>query len=169
MNGKRAAMLSVFACPAVMAILDVTGSQGLMVFALGFVCLFVSSAMWALVAWRRWASYEKVGMWWIALVAVWGSIISIAVGRPGLRLAFLACRPTLERLADRVDAGLPVGPRWVGPFRIVAGERRYGAVTILVTNPEPSGPTGFVRSRTTPGAVFEKVRLDPNWLLYTED
>jgi len=64
-----------------------------------------------------------------------------------LRLAFLASRPTLDLLADRVAAGQPVSfPQRAGVFWFV--ESRIDASTGnvgLVIDPNPGGPTGFVR------------------------
>jgi hypothetical protein len=72
-----------------------------------------------------------------------------------LHLAFLASRPALEQLADRVAAGRVTGlPRragvfWVAGFRIDNATGNVG----LITDPNPTGPNGFVRVR--PGASAE--------------
>jgi len=69
-----------------------------------------------------------------------------------LHLGFLAARPTLERLADRVAAGQAVGfPQRVGLFRVAgsAVDPITGNVGLII-DPNPNGPTGFVRVR--PGA-----------------
>jgi hypothetical protein len=64
-----------------------------------------------------------------------------------LRIGFLAARPALERLADKVAAGKAVTlPQQVGLFRLVksAVDPVSGNVA-LITDANPSGPKGFVR------------------------
>jgi hypothetical protein len=64
-----------------------------------------------------------------------------------LHLAFLASRPALERVADQVAAGQVIGfPRWAGLFRfaVSAVDPTTGNVGLMI-NPNPGGPTGFVR------------------------
>ncbi len=93
------------------------------------------------------------------------------------RLAFLASQPSLERLADRVGAGNPVtAPEWAGAFRIVGSDvnRVTGGVG-LVTNPDPSGRSGFERRGPTPpgnGPFYNlsfDVQLTEKWRYVTED
>src|SRR5262245_6908130 len=76
-----------------------------------------------------------------------------------LRLAFLASRPAMERLADRVAAGRAVtSPEWAGLFQIVgsAVDPTTGNVG-LITDPDPAGRSGFVR-------LSPAVRVDgPYW------
>jgi hypothetical protein len=67
------------------------------------------------------------------------------------RLTFLTVRPALDDLADRVAAGQVVAfPRWVGPFRLArsAVDPIWGNVGLMI-DPNPNGPTGFVRVRPT--------------------
>ena len=64
-----------------------------------------------------------------------------------LRLAFLAARPTLERLADRVVAGQSVSfPQQVGVFRLVESGHGpvYGNVALII-DPTAYARSGFVR------------------------
>jgi hypothetical protein len=64
-----------------------------------------------------------------------------------LHLAFLAFRPSLERLADRVEAGqMIVSPHWIGPFRLSESGIDSNVKTVaLFIDPNPGGRTGFVR------------------------
>jgi hypothetical protein len=69
------------------------------------------------------------------------------------RLAFLASRPALDRLADRVEAGQPVtSPEWAGLYRVVASavDPSSGSVGLII-DADPSGRTGFVRVSVGPG------------------
>jgi hypothetical protein len=64
-----------------------------------------------------------------------------------LHVAFAISRPSLERLADQVAAGKAVGfPRQAGLFRVrgAAVNPATGNVGLMI-DPNPSGPTGFVR------------------------
>ncbi len=82
-----------------------------------------------------------------------------------LRVAFLAARSSMDRLADQVAAGKPVGyPRRVGPFRIEAPAIApvSGYVGLKVA---PKGiDTGFVRIhdgvRPTTHGPFVGVNFD---------
>jgi hypothetical protein len=94
-----------------------------------------------------------------------------------LRLAFLASRPSLERLADRVGAGNPVTtPEWAGAFRIVGSDvdPATGGVG-LVTNPDANGRSGFERRGPTPPGngpfynLFFDVQLTEKWRYVQED
>jgi hypothetical protein len=90
---------------------------------------------------------------------VWSAVIGLTV-LPALtvmtlwplRLGFLVARPTLERLADQAAAGnLVTLPAPAGPFRVLRAsvEPESGQVG-LMTEPNPSRPTGFVRARSNP-------------------
>ncbi len=98
-----------------------------------------------------------------------------------LRLAFLAARPALERLADRVAAGKPVTyPRSVGPFRVAAAsvDPASGNIALMI-DPDPNGPRGFVRTRPRQdgrSGCFRPIRgdvshisLDRGWCYHEED
>jgi hypothetical protein len=64
-----------------------------------------------------------------------------------LRLGFLVFRPALDRIADQVVLGQGTAfPRWVGPFRLArsAVDPVSGNVGLMI-DPNPSGPSGFVR------------------------
>ena len=90
----------------------------------------------------------------------WACVVALSV-MPGLtaltawpfHLAFLSARAGLERLADRVEAGQAVAfPQTIGSFAIVAAriDARTGGVALL-TDPNPDGPSGFVRHKGRPG------------------
>ncbi len=66
-----------------------------------------------------------------------------------LHLAFMAALPTMERLADQVASGKTVlFPRRAGVFVLSAAavDPVSGDVGLMI-DPNPSGPTGFVRAR----------------------
>lgn len=67
-----------------------------------------------------------------------------------LRLGFLVARPTLERLADQAAAGrLVTFPNQAGPFEVLRAsvDPVSGQVGLMI-EPNPSRPTGFVRTRS---------------------
>ncbi len=86
--------------------------------------------------------------------ASWASVVVLAM-TPGitvatvwpLHVAFLVYRPSLERLADRVETGYSINsPSWVGPFRLDgSGVDPYSNTVGLFIDPNPGGRTGFVR------------------------
>jgi hypothetical protein len=92
-----------------------------------------------------------------------------------LRAAFLISRPALERLADRVAAGQnPAFPTWAGVYRIV-GSRYVNGWVALIFDPNPSGPSAFVRyppgenvPRRT-AILFISLKLTPRWTFEIED
>jgi hypothetical protein len=68
------------------------------------------------------------------------------------RLAFLASKSALDRLADRVAVGqVPRRPLRAGPFLVVGSvfDPSTGNVG-LVTDPNPGGRSGFIRYRLDP-------------------
>jgi hypothetical protein len=107
------------------------------------------------VAWARLATREGA----VPLrspPATWLTVIALSV-MPlvtlwtlwPLRLAFLAARPALERLADRVTAGQTAGfPEWVGPFRLArsAVDPVSGNVGLMI-DPISIGRPRLVRVR----------------------
>lgn len=69
-----------------------------------------------------------------------------------LRLAFLASKPALDRLADRVAGGdVPRWPTRGGAFLVVGSDfdRVTGNVG-LVTDANPGGRSGFIRYQLDP-------------------
>ena len=64
-----------------------------------------------------------------------------------LHLAFFFARPSLERLADQVSVGKLVRiPERAGLFTVngSAVDTATGSVALMI-DPNPNGPTGFVR------------------------
>jgi hypothetical protein len=117
------------------------------------------------------------------LVLVLGILpLTMLVTRWPLHLAFLASRPAMDRLADRVLAGQTVaGPEWAGLFRVVgsAVDPAIGNVG-LITDRDPSGFSGFVRAGAGPGApagppigpfynLSSDRQLDDRWWYERED
>ncbi len=139
-------------------------------------------ATWALLATR------KAGISLTARRLAWVWVIALAV-MPGVtsgtswpfQLRFQAARSDLERMADQVVAGQAVSfPRNAGPFRIAASrvDRKTGGVALL-TDTNPSGPSGFVRHnvpQTGPYGCFDPIRgdwyhlgLGGGWCYHEED
>jgi hypothetical protein len=87
--------------------------------------------------------------WALVIVLAILPAVTISTVWP-LRLAFLAFRPSLERLADRAESGhLIVSPRWIGPFRLAESAVDSGSkIVSLFIDPSPGGRTGFVRAHT---------------------
>ena len=75
-----------------------------------------------------------------------------------LRLAFLASRTSLDRLADRAEAGHVIRSlHRIGPFRLIESHVDQDSKTVgLFIDPNPSGRSGFVRvhSKTLEGQRF---------------
>lgn len=93
-----------------------------------------------------------------------------------LRVAFLISRPALASLADRVAAGQsPPFPIRAGLYRIVDAvtDPTTGNIA-LITNPNRSGRSGFVRyqPRASHGpfsSLFMSIDLDWTWAFEMED
>jgi hypothetical protein len=84
--------------------------------------------------------------WPMVLVLAFLPLTMLVTAWP-LRLAFLASRPALDRLADRVAGGQAPGlPIWAGVFRVVGSvvDPVTGNVGLII-DPAPSGRSGFVR------------------------
>src|SRR5262249_18622047 len=101
----------------------------------GFVVMFVGSLLtlpvmiaagvaWAAAATRRTATprCSPLLMWPFVLTVALAPLSMLMTHWP-LRLAFLASRPAMERLADRVAARQAIaGPEWAGLFRVVGSD-----------------------------------------------
>jgi hypothetical protein len=119
-----------------------------LVSSLAIPAIFCSGEAWAALATRRDASHRRSPM------VAWPLVFALAIAPLAmmftdwpLRLAFLASRPALERLADRVEAGQALRrPEWAGRYRVVGSaiDPRTGNVG-LVLSPNPAGRSGFVR------------------------
>ncbi len=137
---------------------------------------------WAVLEIRRWGAPHP--LWRLA----WAWVIALVV-MPGVtawtvwpfRLKFLVARSALERVADQVEAGQAVAfPQHAGPFRLAASrlDSPSRGVALLV-DPDPNGPSGFVRhtgSLTGPFGCFRPVRGDTwhlglggGWCYHEED
>jgi hypothetical protein len=124
-----------------------------LVWLLAFPIMLSTGLAWAGAAPRRIARPRR-SSWlaWPLILVVAFLPLSMLVTFWPFRLAFLASRPAMERLADRVAAGRPViGPEWAGVFRVVGSVVDPASGNVgLVTDLNPSGRSGFVRA----GAVL---------------
>jgi hypothetical protein len=113
-----------------------------------FPIVISSGAAWASAATRRTARLHRSPFLAWPLALVLGMLpLTMLLTRWPLHLAFLASRPAMDRLADRVAAGQAItSPEWVGLFRVVgsAVDPTSGNVG-LILDPNPSGRRGFVR------------------------
>jgi len=95
--------------------------------------------------------------WALVIVLAILPVVTISTLWP-LHLAFLAFRPSLERMADRVEAGhMIVSPHWIGPFRLSESAVDSDLKTVgLFIDPNPGGRTGLIRvhSRTQEAHPF---------------
>jgi hypothetical protein len=116
---------------------------------------------------------------WYAVVALTlMPLVTILTYWP-LRLAFLATRPNLERLADEVAAGEELlVPRKVGLFRLRGSIVDSAGNVGLLIDPNPNGPTGFIRMSQRgdlprPSSPFGgdnlTIELDGRWWYCQED
>jgi hypothetical protein len=138
-------------------------------------------AAWATAATRQDApSRRSPLLTWPWVVAFALSPLISAVNHWPLRLAFLASRPALDRLADRVASGqAPRRPVWAGVFRVSRAvvDTKTGNIG-LITFADPTGNTGFVRlGHSTPperrsGPFYSlavEVPMGGGWWFQTED
>jgi hypothetical protein len=156
---------------------------GLILMSLGWLLTFPivisAGAAWAGAATRPTASPRRPA--WLVWPLV-GSAAFLPLSMPlthwPLRLAFLASRPAMDRLADRVAAGQPVaGPEWAGLFRVVGSAVDPASGNVgLITDLNPSGHSGFARSGAPGGPpigpfcnLWFDLRLDDRWWYECED
>lgn len=139
-------------------------------------------ATWATLATRDVAAARRSpSRIWLSVIALTVMPAATAWTVWPLRVAFLAARPALDRLADRVAAGrAPASPRWAGPFQVLrsAVDPATGNVGLMI-DPNPNGPTGFVRHGrrgTGPSDCFAPFRGDvlhvelaDGWCYHEED
>jgi hypothetical protein len=119
---------------------------------LGWFCTFPLiiglGVAWATTATRRTARPRRSRLlaWPLVLAAAFAPLTMLVTPWP-LRLAFLASRPAMERLADRVAAGHAISrPEWAGLIQVVGSATDPGTGNVvLITDPNPSGRSGFVR------------------------
>lgn len=105
---------------------------------------------WAVLATRDSAiprrSLSATGLLVFALTVM--PLVTVTTLWP-LRLAFLASRPSLDLLADRVAANQTITyPQRAGVYWFVNSKVNASSGSVgLMMDPNPSGPTGFVRMR----------------------
>jgi hypothetical protein len=118
-----------------------------------------------------------------ALVLVLGILpLTILLTSWPFHLAFLASRPAMDRLADRIAGGQRIAsPEWAGLFRVVATAVDPSSGNIcLVIDLDPSGRSGFVRLGAAPKAptgrpsgpfynVYLDLKLCAEWKYECED
>jgi hypothetical protein len=141
--------------------------------------LLAFGVAWAYLATRKTAAAR--GMPWV----VWLSVIVLSV-MPATtamsfwpcRLAFLATRPRLERLAKRVSAGQTITyPQWVGPFRVNGSKVDPATKDVaLLTDTDPNCPAGFIRDMGAGACFGTTIRgdalhlgLGAGWCYHVED
>jgi hypothetical protein len=104
-------------------------------------------------AWTKLAAHDSAALrkspsisWALVIALAVLPAVTISTVWP-LHLAFLAFRPSLERLADRVEAGhMIASPHWIGPFRLSESAVDSDLKIVgLFIDPNPGGRTGFVR------------------------
>jgi len=115
---------------------------------LTFPIVISTGVAWASAATRGTARPQHSPMlaWPLVLVSALLPLSMLLTFWP-FRLAFLASRPAMDRLADRVVARQVVtSPEWVGLFRVVgsAVDPSTGNVGLIIDS-DPSGRSGFVR------------------------
>jgi hypothetical protein len=123
---------------------------------------------WAILATRIGvAARRSPAVAWLSVIVLAVMPVATAWTLWPFRLVFLTAKPSMERLANQVASGKAVGsPRWVGPFRVAgsAVDPATGNVALLI-DPNPNGPTGFIRDmggRSVPYDCFRPIRGD--WL-----
>jgi hypothetical protein len=148
-----------------------------------FPIVISAGAAWANVATRQVAKPRRSPWSAWPLVLVLGILpLTMVLTRWPLRLAFLASRPAMDRLAERVLAGQAVaGPEWTGLFRVVGSAVDPASGNVgLITDPCLSGRSGFVRAGGGPGApagppigplydLWSDLQLDDRWWYECED
>jgi hypothetical protein len=90
---------------------------------------------------------------WLLVLALAGLPLTMLFTLWPFRLAFLASKPALDRLADRVALRQPRGlPLRAGLFLVVGSivDTTTGNVGLII-DPAPSGRSGFVRVSLVPG------------------
>jgi hypothetical protein len=138
---------------------------GTVVMALGALCgiplILGLGTAWSAAATRREAVRRLSPLLAWPLVIVLAALpLTMLFTQWPFHLAFLASKPALGRLADRVAAGhAPGRPVQAGLFMVVNSEVDPTTGNVgLVTDPDPSGRSGFVRISPTPSTSPGRVR-----------
>jgi hypothetical protein len=115
---------------------------------------------WSVAATRGEATCRRSPVLAWSLVIVLATLpLTILFTRWPFRLAFVASKPALNRLADRVAAGQAIRrPVRAGLFVVVSSAVEPTKSNVgLITDPDPSGRSGFVRvglgPHRSPGCV----------------
>ena len=113
-----------------------------------FPIILGSGGAWAAAATRRRSRPRRSPLlaWPLVLVLAFAPFSMTLTPWP-LRLAFLASRPAMERLANRVGRGEGINrPEWSGVFRVVGSAIEPGTGNVgLIIDGDPGGRAGFVR------------------------
>ncbi|MGO9471103.1 MAG: hypothetical protein ACLQIB_05890 [Isosphaeraceae bacterium] len=132
--------------------------------ALGSLCgiplILGFGTAWSAAATRREATRRRSPLLAWPLVIVLATLpLTILFTQWPFHLAFAASKPALNRLADRVAAGQAIRrPVRAGFFTVVSSAVDPASGNVgLITDPDPSGRSGFVRlslhPNTSPGRV----------------
>ena len=153
--GVGAALVNILSVTLCVYLLNLGGAFLMFIgWLVAFPTIIGTGVAWASAATRRTAKSRRSPLvaWPLVLVLTLLPLSMLLTFWP-FRLAFLASRPALDRLADRVEAGQPVtSPEWAGLFRVVASAVDPSSGNVgLIMDPAPSGRSGFVRVSVGPG------------------
>tara|TARA_R110000850_G_scaffold42454_28_gene108982 strand:+ start:304 stop:801 length:498 start_codon:yes stop_codon:yes gene_type:complete len=107
-------------------------------------------------------SYLKVGLIYAVGTAM---IVLVAVTQFPLRMTFALSETALQRLAaEVVEQGPLTEPAQAGLFTIAKASVHPNGSVFLMTDPDPSGPAGFVYQYTGSGYnIWSEYRIDDSW------
>jgi hypothetical protein len=128
--------------------------------AVRLLCIVLALAVTAVLPFVRSLARVFVGITSIAV------LLSLMTTNWPLYSAYRWSRPSFDRLATQVHAGIPAEtPERVGLFRIERAEVNRNGVVCLWTNDDPSGPTGFVQHGpdNLPFNLWSHMPLDESW------
>jgi hypothetical protein len=194
LRGYRALALWAFGMASVAVNCSLAGLSiyafnmwGMVCMALGSLCgvplILGFGTAWSAAATRRGTVRRRSPLLAWPLVIVLATLpLTMLFTQWPFHLAFLASKPALDRLADRVAAGhAPRRPVRAGLFMVVNSvvDPTTGNVG-LVIDPDPSGRSGFVRVSPTPSTSPGRVtgpfynlngdlQLGESWRYQNED
>ncbi len=169
------------------AVLSISPGLHLHLLFMAWFVLFLPTLAGFGIAWARLTTrrdgdrrYSSSRAWLSVLALTLMPLVTAGTALP-FQLRFLLARPALERLADRVAAGQAVtNPQWAGTYWIAgsAVDPASGNVGLMIDT-NPSGPSGFVRTRgirSQPYGCFRPFRGDwyhlnlvGGWCYHEED
>lgn len=124
--------------------------------------------LWLAGAWTLVGPREGRGLRAVAAASAVVALVAIPFTLWPLRLVLPVSRPTLEALADRAEAGLPLDlPAQAGLLRVVKVDLVGGV--LLVTSPDPSGSVGLARCEPSPGGEPWGTDVGGGWQLVQQD